>query len=76
MGIEDAIIEIKNQDLSAEMAILDELWVDIGEKLLKQDIPKWHADILAERLEKIQAGKAKFEDWETVKQRILNGKKD
>jgi len=74
MGIEQAIEMIKNQDLSTEAAILDDIWFDLQQKVLNSPIPSEHQDILNQRLDRIAAGQAEFTDWKTLKSKLLNAK--
>ena len=74
MGIEQAIAMIKSQDLSTEAAILDDIWLDLQQKVLNSPIPVEHQVILDERLDKIESGKATFTDWKTLKSKLLNAK--
>ncbi len=74
MGVEQAIAMIKSQDLGTEAAILDDLWLDLEQKILNNPIPEEHRKILDERISKIEAGKATFTNWETLKASLLNAK--
>jgi hypothetical protein len=71
MDVHDAVLLLKAQDLSVEIAALEELTADVHKKLAGGDIPQWHKDILDERL----SNQEKFSPWEAVKTRIQNGAK-
>ena len=49
---------------------LETLWSDLCRDEQNIPVPQWHKDLLDERERLVREGKAHFEDWETVKQRI------
>lgn len=71
MDVHDAVVLLKAQDLSVEIAALDELTADVQKKLAGSEMPQWHKDILDDRL----SGDEKFSPWEVVKARLQNGAK-
>jgi hypothetical protein len=74
MGIEQAIALIKSQDLSTEAAILDDIWLDLQQKVMNAPISAEHQVILDERLNKIETGQATFTDWKTLRSKLVNAK--
>lgn len=71
MDVHDAVVLRKAQDLSAEIAALDELTADVQKKLAGSEMPQWHKGILDDRL----SGDEKFSRGKVVKARFQNGAK-
>ncbi len=72
MKVDEAVSLLKQQDLSVEIAALDELTADVQKKLAEGELPDWHKEILDERLSREE----KFYPWDEVKNRIINAAKD
>ena len=49
---------------------MEAIWDDLAQKEDECESPNWHAEALRETEQSVKAGKAKFSDWETAKQRI------
>lgn len=69
MSLEQAIALIKNQELSTELKLWDDIFADIRAKLTTEEPPEWHKRILDERL---ADPNPQFKSWEEVKKNILN----
>lgn len=50
--------------------MMEALWDGIAPLEAELEVPQWHKDLLDEREQLIQDGKAKFIDWETAKLQI------
>ena len=50
--------------------MMEALWDGIAPSEAEVEVPQWHKDLLDEREQLIQDGKATFIDWETAKQQI------
>lgn len=72
MSLEQAVALIKNQELSTELKLWDEIFTDIHSKLTVAETPEWHKRILDERLADPNPG---FKSWAEVKNNILNAPK-
>ncbi|MDZ7718373.1 MAG: addiction module protein [Balneolaceae bacterium] len=62
--------EVKNLSTEEKLLLMEALWNDLSEKIESMEIPERHKEILDEREKKIQAGEAKFVDWEKAKKQI------
>lgn len=69
MSLEQAIALIKNQELSTELRLWDDIFTDIRSKLIATEPPNWHKQILDERLADADP---RFKSWAEVKKSILN----
>lgn len=72
MSLEQAIALIKNQDLSTELKLWDDIFADIRVKLADAEPPDWHKRILDERLADANPG---YKTWDEVKKSILHAAK-
>ena len=65
-----ALAEIRNLPLHEKLRMMEALWDGIAPLEAELEVPQWHKDLLDEREQRIQDGKAEFIDWETAKQQI------
>ncbi len=65
-----AASEIENMDSAEKLKAMEMLWVSISSKPEQVKSPRWHRDIIAERLAQIERGEAKFSTIEEVKKRL------
>lgn len=65
-----ALSEIQKLSFHEKLATMEVLWDAIIQQENQLDVPQWHKDILDEREQLIQEGKAKFIDWEVAKKEI------
>jgi len=65
-----ALAEIHELPLHEKLRMMEALWDGIGPLEAELEVPQWHKDLLDEREQLIQDGKAKFIDWETAKLQI------
>ena len=49
---------------------MEALWDELCRREEEVPVPDWHKQLLDERQQQIEEGKAKFIDWETAKERI------
>ena len=56
--------------LEEKLRAMEALWADLCRRDENVDVPQWHKDLLEERERLVQAGKARFIDWQTAGQRI------
>ena len=66
----NALADIRNLPLHEKLRMMEALWDGITPLEAELEVPQWHQDLLDEREQLIQDGKAKFIDWETAKQQI------
>jgi len=50
--------------------LLEEIWADLSRNPDDIPVPQWHLDILREREQLVQEGKAHYIDWETAEKQI------
>ena len=65
-----ALAEIHELPLHEKLRMMEALWDGIAPLEARMEVPQWHKDLLDEREQLIQDGKAKFIDWETAKLQI------
>lgn len=65
-----ALDEIRRLTLTEKLLVMETLWDDLSRQDEQIDVPQWHKEVLEEREDLIQQGKAKFIDWETAKDEI------
>jgi len=61
------LVEAKTMTQGERLQAMEELWDIICHDAAVLEPPKWHENILAERREKMQSGKAKFIAIEDLK---------
>lgn len=64
-------IEIAAMPIAERIQLMEVLWDSMcSEATGVLDVPLWHRDVLAERLNKIDAGQEEISAWEEAKKRI------
>ncbi len=62
-------VEIKNMSTIERLQVMESLWDSLLYDEAEIESPEWHNDVLAERKEKIEKGKAEFFSIEELKAR-------
>jgi Mlc titration factor MtfA (ptsG expression regulator) len=62
--------EIHEVPLHEKLRMMEAVWDGIAPLEAEMEVPQWHKDLLDEREQLIQEGKAKFIDWEIAKLQI------
>ena len=63
--------EIASLPIVQRLQMMEVLWNSMSDESVNMlDVPLWHRDILAERLNKIDAGEEEISPWEEAKNRI------
>ncbi len=57
--------------LKEKLFVMEALWDDLSQSEAVLPVSQWHQETLDEREAQIDAGTAKFIDWEVAKQEIL-----
>ena len=57
--------------LKEKLFVMEALWDDLSQAGSGLPVPQWHQEVLDEREAQIEAGSAKFIDWEVAKREIL-----
>jgi hypothetical protein len=56
--------------LKEKLFVMEALWDDLSKSDAELAVPKWHQETLDEREAQIDAGTAKFIDWDIAKEEI------
>jgi len=66
----DVTLPLAEMSVVEKLRTMEALWADLSRN--EGDIPvtDWHKELLDERKRQIDAGEARFTDWETAKKRI------
>ena len=63
--------EIASLPIVQRLQMMEVLWNSLSDESADiLDVPLWHRDVLAERLNKIDAGQEEISTWEEAKNRI------
>ena len=66
-----AILEqFRQLSLHEKLLVMEAMWDDISSAEEQVETPQWHRELLDQREELIQDGKAEFIDWEIAKKQI------
>ena len=65
-----AASEIEKMDFAERLKTMEMLWDSISSKPEQVKSPRWHGEIITERLAQIKRGEAKFFTIEEVKKRL------
>jgi putative addiction module component (TIGR02574 family) len=71
-GMEISALPIDRMTVEEKLMAMEALWDNLCRDEGQVPVPEWHKQVLDERRRQIEAGKAKFVDWETAKARIRN----
>ncbi len=64
------ILPLDKMTIEQKQQALEELTIDLHKNEALIESPDWHLEILREREQLVQEGKAKYTDWETAKREI------
>jgi hypothetical protein len=68
--MESSVLQIDRMTIREKLAAMEALWDNLCRDETQVPVPEWHKRILDERRRQIEAGEARFVDWETAKVRI------
>ena len=57
-------ISIATLNTSEKLALMERLWEALSQRPADVPSPKWHGDVLAERIAAVRDGRSKFVDWD------------
>ena len=66
----NSTVDLKQLSLAEKLGLMEALWEELCRREENIPVPDWHKELLDERQQQIEEGKAKFVDWETAKERI------
>ena len=69
LGVAMTIAEIKELPVRRRMILMEEIWDTLIHEEIKVESPPWHKEILDERMELINSGKAEYLTIEQLKSR-------
>jgi len=65
----ELIKEINKLDMQSRIDLVMYMWDNISKEEI--EVPEQHKKIIKERLEKYHSGEMEYDDWETVKKRLI-----
>ena len=63
-------LPLESMSIAEKLALMERLWEDLSRCPEDVPSPKWHGDVLAERIAAVREGRATFVDWEDAKRRL------
>ncbi len=64
-------LEIAKLPIEEKLQLMESLWDALcHDPSMETAVPAWHADVLADRQVRLDAGKESISDWEEAKKRI------
>lgn len=55
-----ATLDLKQMSRPEKVRLMEEIWQDLSADEQKVESPSWHGEIIAERVAKVEGGKATF----------------
>jgi len=68
--MESLVLPLDRMTVEEKLMAMEALWDNLCGDETQIPVQEWHKQILDERERQIEAGEAKFVDWETAKARI------
>ena len=63
-------LPLAKMTLAQKLDLIEALWDDISKDEKRLESPRWHEEILRDRQQALEAGKASVHDWDQAKERI------
>jgi hypothetical protein len=65
-------IDLPLADLSVaqKLDLMERLWADLSANEKDLPSPEWHGTVIADRLRTVEAGQARYGDWDEAKARL------
>ena len=63
-------VPLESMSVAEKLALMERLWEDLSRRPEDVPSPKWHGDVLAERIAAVRDGRATFADWDEAKRRL------
>ena len=67
-----ASLELEKMSTVEKLRALEEIWADLSRNPEDVPAPDWHREELSSRETRVLEGAARFESWDTVKERLKN----
>jgi len=65
-----ATLDLKQMSRPEKVRLMEEIWQDLSAHEQKVESPSWHGEIIAERIAKVEEGKATFLTLEELQARL------
>ena len=65
-----ATLDLKQMSRPEKVRLMEEIWQDLSADELEVESPSWHGEIIAERIAKVEEGKATFLSLEELQARL------
>ena len=65
-----AILDLKQMSRLEKVRLMEEIWQDLSADEQEVESPSWHGEIIAERIAKVEEGKATFLTLEELQARL------
>ena len=66
----DTVLPLDRMTVEEKLRAIEVLWDDLCRNEKQVPVTDWQKQLLDEREQQIQAGEAKFSDWDTAEKRI------
>jgi putative addiction module component (TIGR02574 family) len=66
----DPVLPLDRMTVEEKLRAMEMLWDDLCRNEQQIPVADWQKDLLDDRQRQIEAGEAKFSDWESAKKRI------
>ena len=60
-------LPLNEMSVSEKLQLMEVLWADLSRNPDAVESPDWHREVLEDRERRIDAGEARFSDWEQAK---------
>ena len=68
----NAEISLDGLSVQEKISLMERIWADLSERPADLRSPAWHGDVLQRRRQSVLNGETEFENWDDVKDRLLN----
>ena len=65
-----AALDLKQMSRPEKVRLMEEIWQDLSADEQEVESPSWHGEIIAERIAKVEEGKATFLTLEELQARL------
>jgi len=65
-----AELPLEQMSVAEKLAAMEALWSDLSRQAPEVAVPGWHAEVLAEREQRLVAGQEAIMEWDEAKRRL------
>ena len=69
-------LPLEQMSVAEKLQAMEALWADLSRKAPDDVVPQWHAEVLAEREQRLADGQEEALDWEEAKRQLRQGRYD